>query len=117
MYGLTAEIDLSFLVGGELQQVAVGQHEVILHFFKGISITVQSDLRLSEGDDQGDRLSGAPSQGVVLIGLLASSVVRASGADGTLTMEFSDGSTLAVYDSSPNFESYTITYDGGTIVV
>ena len=117
MYGLTADVDLSFLVGAELLQVAAGQNEVILNFFGDVSIMIAADLRLSRSEHPGERLSHAPSQATTLIRLLGLSVLQASGADGTLRLELSDGSTLEVYDSWPNYESYTITHRAGLIVV
>jgi hypothetical protein len=78
---------------------------------------VACDLRLSNPEDQGELINDAPRQGAALIALLGSSVLKATGGDGTLTLEMSNGSTLAVYDSWPNYESYTITHTGGTIVV
>jgi hypothetical protein len=52
-----------------------------------------------------------------VVDLLGATVLKATGADGTLTLGWSDGSTLAIFDSWPNYESYTITYQGGVIVV
>jgi hypothetical protein len=117
VYGLTPDVDVSFLAGAELQQVAVGQNEVILNFGSRVSVTVASDLRLSSPHDQGDLITDAPTAGSALIALLGSTVLQATGIDGTLTLKWSDAGTLAVYDSSPDYESYTITHDGGIIVV
>jgi hypothetical protein len=117
MYGLTSEVDLSFLAGAQLEQVAVGQNEVILNLSSRISIMIASDLRLSRPDDPGDPITDSPTAGAALLVLLGATVLKATGADGTLTLGWSDGSTLAIFDSWPNYESYTITYQGGVIVV
>jgi hypothetical protein len=117
MFGLNSDVDLSFLVGAGLEQVAVGENEVILNLSSRISIMVASDLRLSPPSDRGELIKDAPDAGAALIRLLGSTIVAATGADGALSLEWSDGSTLAIYDSWPNYESYTITHGNGIIVV
>lgn len=42
MYGLPADINLEFLVGRELIQVAVGLHEIVLVFDDNVSISIES---------------------------------------------------------------------------
>jgi hypothetical protein len=50
--------------------------------------------------------------------LVGATVTRARGVkDGTLTLEFDNGASLIVFDASDQFESYTITRPGETIVV
>lgn len=50
--------------------------------------------------------------------LVGSSVSIANGdEDGTLTLRFNNGQGLKVYDTSKQYESYTIAYEGKEIIV
>jgi len=44
MYGLKRDANLSFLIGREVIQVAIGVHHVIFHFEEDISISVGANL-------------------------------------------------------------------------
>lgn len=117
MYGLPANTDLTFLLGKELQQVCVGQHEIILHFFPETSITIQCDFDvIPNGRDAGDdkRLSGVTA----LLKLIGAKItkVECSGTK-TLVVGFASNVRLALYDNDPNYESFVIAAPDQCIVV
>ena len=118
MYGLPEKTDLSFLKGKQLLQVCIGYNEVILNFDGDLSILAQTDI--------GHRSSQLPiaiyetsiAAAPVLVRFLHQSVANASaGPPGTLILEFSNGESLEIYDTSSHYESYKINYDGKTIIV
>jgi hypothetical protein len=117
MYGLQPGMSFEFLVGATLQQVSVGRHQVILSFDDAISISVESSLAI-ERDGWSQRYDDLVSGASELVGLLECSIDSASGApDGTLSVQFSNGSRLSIFDTSKQFESYQIQSVFGLIVV
>ncbi|HEY1212036.1 MAG TPA: hypothetical protein VGE93_00250 [Bryobacteraceae bacterium] len=49
MYGLRNDIDLNFLVGRTVEQVAIGTYEVIFGFDENVKITVYQEFRYFDG--------------------------------------------------------------------
>jgi hypothetical protein len=118
MYGLDTTIDLSFLKGNEIIQIAIGIYQVIFVFDNSIKLSVESEftVRAHEGDSRWQ--SGRPSAAAPALRLLGASVKSVEGqADGTLELVFSEGMSLKVFDNTKEYESYTITRAGQTIVV
>lgn len=117
MNGLDTSIDLSFLCGREVIQVAVGIFQVVFAFDEQVSISVESEFRFGFPDHcvwrTGEAQAAAPA-----LRLLGARVeqVRSQG-DGTLDLSFSNGDCLTILDSNKEFESYTIIRPGQTIVV
>ncbi len=119
MYGLEEGFDLSFLVGGEMTQVCVGQFQQILRFDKGIVITVESHFTCqSEG---GELYSGAGSSArsaVPLLALLGAKIVATKiHRLGDLEIRFSNRTVLVLQDSNKDTESYQISGGPSEIVV
>src|SRR5262249_27540016 len=118
MYGLPEKTDLSFLKGKQLLQVCIGYNEVILHFDGNVSINAQTDIGHSSRGVQTTIYKTSIAAAPMLVHFLHESVTNASAtAPGTLVLEFSNGETLEIQDSSPQYESYTINYCGKIIVV
>jgi hypothetical protein len=111
-------VDLSFLVGATLIQVAIGYHEVILHTEPRRSIMVASDVRVSTDSDEPRILDSARDIGVAFLPLLGQAIVQAVDAShGNLMLRWTDGTTTEILNTFPNYESFTITHPGGIIVV
>lgn len=118
MYGLDQTIDLSFLKSREVIQVAIGVWDFILNFDEEVSICVTSKWELISESHTFTWVSGAPKSASPSLNLLAATVDVVKGSpDGTLELRFSNGDVLFIYDDSKQFESYTITRPGETIVV
>lgn len=120
MYGLKKEIDLSFLKGRELGQVAIGLYHVRFGFDEDVAISVEAEFRYF--DRQTDWTwrpeQGSASVAARTLALLGASIQAfESSVDGTLALTFSNGDRLTILDSSKEFESYDITRPGHTIVV
>jgi hypothetical protein len=120
VYGLRSDIDLSFLTGRELGQVAIGLYQVQFGFDEDVTISVEGQFSYFDG--QGESV-WTPSRDAVNV---ASKTVALLGAtiesfkaqlDGTLILYFSNAHRLILADSSKEYESYDITRPGQTIIV
>lgn len=96
--------DIQFLVGKHLLQVAVGQHQVQLHFDDNVSISIECALCCA-----GVTTSDATHQGKLLIDLLG--LVIVSGRiddDDRLTITFGNGTEVTLIPDDPRFEAYSL---------
>lgn len=120
MYGLKKEIDLSFLTGRELIQVAIGVYQVQFSFDGDVRISVESEFRYFDGQAEciwrpEPGSSSIAARAVALLGATIESF--GSNTDGTLTLAFSNQHRITILDSSKEYESYDITRPGQTIIV
>src|ERR1043166_8873542 len=120
MYGLKKEIDLSFLAGRELTQVAIGVYQVQFGFDEDVTISVESEFRYFDGKAEWIWRSepGSASIAARAVALLGASITGLeSNENGTLAINFSNGHSLSILDSSSEYQSYDITRPGQTIIV
>lgn len=118
MHGLDTTIDLSFLKGREVLQVAIGVHDVQFTFDKDVRISITGSFRYASREGTFEWQPGAPQAAAPALRLLGATVEQVHGQkDGTLELALSTGDRLTVLDDSKEFESYTITRPGQTIVV
>lgn len=118
MYGLPRALDLSFFKGARLLQACIGANELILNFDQEISITIESTFRILSKNGKDRVFSRPPLAAEPLVELLDSVVTSSSGeTEGTLTLSFSNGTVLEVFDSSKQFESYQIRHGEHQYVV
>lgn len=130
MYGLKPDIDFSFLFGKDLTQLAIGPADMQFNFAGPMpsdlsipqsvaSISVQSRithrfkglLNEWEGDEN------KPLSAASLLQLIGSSVVTVQGErDGTLTLGFSNGALVQIFDTE-GYEAYQIYNGNQTIYV
>jgi hypothetical protein len=117
MRGLPADIDLSFLRDVALIQVCVGAHEAILNFDEPISITVETPFRITA--EHGSTLYDDPRDGASALAKIIPATTAAviPETNGTLTLVFTSGVELKLYDSNEGYESYQIHNGPTTIVV
>jgi hypothetical protein len=121
MYGLKNSIDLSFLAGREVQHVSIGVYQVWFGFDDDITISAHSEFVYFDGQSERTwrpKEPGAEHIAASTVALLGSTIQNYEGQpDGTLILNFSNGSRLTILDSYEQYESYTITRPGQTIVV
>jgi hypothetical protein len=118
MYGLREGMDLSFLRGREVIQIAIGVHQVIFAFDGDIGISLESEFCTAR-DSAGSSTwrGGEPRSACPALSPLGAVIVDVNGReDETLILVFSDKKRPTIYDSR-EFESYTISRPGETIVV
>ena len=117
MYRIPADIDLSDIVGSEIQQVCLGRYDVQFHFASGRTISVQGDVEVLEHDsvlaswNENDNWSSTGFQQLLNTTVKSYSVPN----DRLLEINFDRNLILRLYDSSDQYESMQI-YPGGTIV-
>ena len=120
MYGLSRDIDLSFLKGRQVEQVAIGIYQIIFGFDEDVKISVESQFNYFDGQRE---LVWKPEPSASQIAaqtltLLGATIEKFEGhANGTLELVFSNGCRLTILDSSSEYESYDITRPGQTIIV
>jgi hypothetical protein len=118
MYGVPNGLDLNFLHGSELIQVCLGVHQVQFHFHPVGTIAVEGEWELLRADGSAlDRSEPAPrTLPFQLHRLLGQRVTRTQVDPPTsIAVWFESGELLRVYDSSKEYESFTI--QPGDIVV
>jgi len=109
MYGLSKETDLSFLVGKQIIQVALGLYDVQLNWRGGgISIWSKFTFGPAGSSDHIVWTQGNPEAACCTAGLLRTTIAGAEcTAEGTLLVRFSDGSLLELFED-PLYESFSI---------
>jgi len=120
MYGLKKEIDLSFLTGRELVQVAIGSFQVQFHFDEDVTVSVEAEFRYFDGQDEWiwRQEPSSPQVAARTVAVLGASITTLkSDENGTLALTFSNGHRLTMLDSFKEYESYDITRPGQTIIV
>ena len=120
MYGLKKEVDLSFLRGRELIQVATGSFQVQFRFDEDVAVSVEAECRYFDGQQEWvwKQEPSSPHVAARTVALLGASIRSFdSSENGTLVLTFSNGHRLTVVDSFKEYESYDITRPGHTIIV
>jgi len=120
MYGLRKEIDLSFLTGRELIQVAIGSFQVQFHFDEDVTVSVEAEFCYFDGQDEWiwQQKPSSPQIAARTVAMLGASITSLeTNENGTLALTFSNGHRLTILDSFKEYESYDITRPGQTIIV
>jgi hypothetical protein len=120
MYGLKKEINLSFLAGRELIQLAIGLYQVQFHFDEDVTVSVEAEFRYFDGQDEWNWRQEPRSHQIAArtVALLGASITNLeSNENGTLALMFSNGHRLTMLDPFKEYESYSITRPGQTIIV
>ncbi|MEM1061239.1 MAG: DUF6188 family protein [Planctomycetota bacterium] len=118
MYGLSKDVDLSFLLDKDLIQVCFGLHDLMLHFDGGVEIALTSEVSCNVNGECSQRTADFQNVTKPLLALIGKTTVKVVGkADGTLSILFKDDNSVTIYDNSDRYESYTIKGGGGVIVV
>lgn len=112
MHRLSTDTDLSFLVGRTFQEIAGDNYQVRLVFDEGVEIALECECEVD-----GVRTPlGAQEQ--VLSPFVGRSIRDFEHCgDGRVRLSFDPLGVLTLLDSGKEFESYNITWKGGTIVV
>ncbi|KRB75116.1 hypothetical protein ASE01_17305 [Nocardioides sp. Root190] len=120
MYGLSPETDLSPLNGCKLTFLGFGRHQVQLAFSGDTpcSVSIEGDYIVTPSGRDATTFNEAVDGAAALLPLLGHAVVFASvPTDGTIRLEFDDGSVIEVLDSSARYESYQVSIGDRLLVV
>jgi len=118
VYGVPADLDLSFLVGQELQQICLGPYDIQFHFDRGGDVSSTGEWLLL--DHQGlvidRRQENAERSEYRIHRLLHKKIVSTRiDAPASFDLVFDDGHALRFVDADPQFESVTI-WPAGVII-
>lgn len=118
MYGIPEDIDLSFLKGKELIQVCIGLHQAVLVFHEETKITIETEIRHQKRDEKITIYDHTPASATALASMIGSQIVdvKKEGID-FLTLRFSNGDLLRLFDDGDRFESFQIMNKGRSIIV
>ena len=125
MYGLSPDIDLTFLRGMELIKVCVSPVQAQFHLSRpgtttsdtGISVEISYTHRHNDREDEWSFDMPLSSSCSVLL-LIEASIVNIKGdPDGTLEIEFSNGDSLIFYDETEMYEAYHIWHGSDPLIV
>ncbi len=127
MYGLSPDIDLTFLRGMELAKVCVSPVQVQFHFRQlgttnsdtGISAEIGYTHRHNGEEDEWSFERHMPiSASCSVLLLIGAFVVGVKGeSDGTLEIEFSNGDSLTFLDETTMYEAYHIWHGNDPLIV
>lgn len=118
MYGLPVDIDLSPLLGQELQQICIGQYDAILNFSGEASVGSATTFVCSSPNGETSAFTSPPAATPSLMRVLGSPVVAARReAPGTLVLEFANGERLDIPDAEEHYESYTLQIGSALYVI
>jgi hypothetical protein len=111
MYGVPADLDLSFLHGALLIQICLGQDQVQFHFHPVGSISVEGTWELLDaaGMWMDGRTNGGERPPCRSDRLLGARVVGTEVcAPSWFALRFEGGEVLRVFDDSKQYESFSI---------
>ena len=110
MYRIPADLDLSVIIGADLNQIALGRYDVQFNFDAKSTICLQSRaVVLQEGVEvatwnEENNWSSLAFQDLLNQSVLSYSVLN----DQLLEIQFTNSFALQLYDSSDQFESMQI---------
>jgi len=115
MYGVPDTLELPFLLDAELSQLCIGETHIQFNFSPNGSIGVEGDWELL--DSSGEVIEESCSGPLVLTQKLIGKCVTDYIIDApkSVSILFENGFTLIIFDSSEQYESFTIE-PGGIIV-
>ncbi|MEL7461825.1 MAG: DUF6188 family protein [Pseudomonadota bacterium] len=99
------------ILGDKLVQVCIGRHDLRLGFATGMTVSVTTELRVSDAGGRIDQYYDFPKHGTEICQLINQSVVELTwGETSVLSIEFTNGQRLDVVKAVDGFDSFTIEY-------
>jgi hypothetical protein len=118
MYSFAENIDLAPLIGSEIEQVCVGMFDLQLRLSARIGITAYETIRVERGSESHIWRKGDPTTGSHFTQLVGCRILRSRRIDESLLhIYLSKDFTLELRDDLKEYETFTITWPGVTIVV
>ena len=118
MYGVPKDLPLQRFLGDSICQIALGLHDIHFHFDKAGSIHVDGgkwQIKDALGTIVDESIEGLPStrQQYRVQVILGSEVKKfVIDAPRSISLTFSSGYSLTIYDDSEQYESFSIQPDG-----
>jgi hypothetical protein len=118
MHGLPRDFDLSFLIGKEICQVAIGRHDLQLNWGDG-GISIWNTFTYKRGGTAEDVVwaDDNPELAARTVPLLNTTITAAKCCErATLLLEFSNGDRLEVFEDK-RYESFSIQNGQDLIII
>jgi hypothetical protein len=113
MHGLDPTVSVAFLLGRKIEQICIGTFQSQIQLDEDVVISVEGALTL-DNHHYDEPLSSVSA----LVSLLGTRIIEAKNpGTGDLELRMASGSLLIVHDSKRGYESYSVTWKGGTLVV
>lgn len=113
MYGLDEKTDLRFLANRKILEIQTSDFQAQIHLDENVTISIESAISVD-----GKRYVDMREINLVLACLAGAKVAHAVNfGNGDISLQLADRRILTIYDSNRDFESYSITWNGGTIIV
>ena len=121
MYGFAPDLEIEGLISSELEQICIGKFDVQFHFGSGTFIAVQGRVKILNNGDQIARWTEEQSWDTPAFHELLNQAVKgySVASRDVLRIDFDNGLTLELIDSSDQYESVQIYPNGksGPIIV
>jgi hypothetical protein len=118
MYGLNKNTDLSFLIQRQLEQVAIGLHQVQLNFDQDVSISLECQFDHISNGESLITSKNLPHSASSLLQLIGSKICEVENpGNGNIENIFSDQSIVKIFDNNESYESYQISAPGINLIV
>lgn len=110
--------NLDFLIGQTLDQVCLGENEVILNFSDYTSISIMCNFLIQDEHDIRTDFEDFRPAASALAQLIAKAIQKISSQeDGTLKVWFTSGDIIEIHDTWDTYESYVIQHHDKVYVV
>ncbi|MEL6340950.1 MAG: DUF6188 family protein [Myxococcota bacterium] len=118
MYGLESDVDLKFLLGRRVEQIAVGEFQFVLNLDGGITWSIESTLTLESSGVSSSVSADSHSSCAPLLQLVGEVITHvAHQGRGDVKITFSNSISVTVHDSNESAESYQLSGGPDEIVV
>ena len=119
MYGFPSSEEFAVLIDRELIQLRIGMYQVQLAFDGDLTLSIESIFIHSAAPMSNPKDDFSfPRSGSTLVSFLGLKVVSAiTTPPESLTVEFSNGESLTVYDNDPSYEALQFSGPGISVIV
>ncbi|WP_459182081.1 DUF6188 family protein [Streptomyces sp.] len=120
MFGLDVDTDLAAFQGCELESFSVSAHQVQLrcNSLRNVGVSIEGDFAVIPAGGPTVMYRRPPDAAGALAGLLGAEIAKALvTSPGTVSIRFSDGTVIEIYDSEEHYESYQINIGERLILV
>ena len=118
MYGIPTSFNSKILIGDSVCQICVGIHDYQINFESGRSITMQCKFQVGQCNDTKDNINLTDTNGVNLIRLVGLRVKNCEVFnEAKIRLSFENDVFIEIFDSNPDFESFSIAGKGINLIV
>lgn len=117
MNGLPQDIHLGALIGANVDQVCIGQHQCIIRLGDAVQIAIESSCVLRDARGNETKILDYPAAATALCTLLGTEVESATRtSDGGLRIRVSTGAELSILNDVYEYEAFQVHIHGKVYV-